>query len=139
MRTTAWPVSVVIALCWVLSLNACGDPQIILPQTLQIVTVAPPHGAIGIGVSVQVAVVFAHPLAPETDLGQVFGLSLFDSGVAVVTTNTLSDDRYSVTLTPAQPLTRATTYVIEIKAGLESSDNQVDPLPSAVRSSFTTS
>ena len=121
-----------------LTAPSCGDPHVVLPQTLQVVTIEPPHGAMGIDPAVQVAVVFSHPLPASTHLETYFTLALAATQVAVVTTPTLATDGYTVTLVPAQALEAATSYSITIAAGLSSSVADIAPLPTAIRSQFTT-
>lgn len=122
-----------------LGLAACGDPAVILPETLGIVAFAPSHGAVGIDPQVAAAVVFSHPLPADAPLDLHLRLERVAPVQELVVALSLSEDRYAVLLDPQDTLAPANSYRLWVGAGLAAEDPDVRPLPVDVAATFTTS
>ncbi|MBI5510884.1 MAG: Ig-like domain-containing protein [Deltaproteobacteria bacterium] len=142
-----WRMSVAVV---TLVLGAgCGQPEVVVPEVLSIVSVLPAHGSIDIGPSVEALVYFSAPVkdaaAAAADvsldcLGRapcetaaVQGCPGASATVAVTTTLEVNQ---VVHLKPDAALAADTCYVIAIGAGIEAATSDVGPLPIEVRSSF---
>ena len=121
-----------------LAVAGCGDPQLVLPETISIVAIEPNHGAVGIGVSVTAVVVLSHPLASELDLDKYFVLSRKSDAQELVTTLALSGDGHTVTIDPDADLELDTSYRITVTAKLRGADDDIKPLPVDVSADFDT-
>lgn len=118
--------------------GACGDAEVVLPETLAIVAIQPAHGAVGISVDVAPVVVFSQPLAADLDLDKYITLTQVSPPQERVVSLILSDDGYSVTLSLETALAPSTVYRISLAADLPAADDDIKPLPTTISSSFTT-
>ena len=82
-----------------------------------VVSLTPANGTISVSANIAPQILFSAPMDPLTcDFGSSNGiqLQLSSTGVAVPTTNTLSADGKTLTLTPAAPLTSGSNYRISV-------------------------
>ena len=82
-----------------------------------VISLTPSNGTINVSANVAPQIVFSAPMDPLTcDFGATNGIQLLvnSTSVPVTTTNTLSADGKTLTLTPAAPLTSGFTYRISV-------------------------
>lgn len=141
--------SVAFAFVCAAVLLGCGEPQLVVPDTLW-AEVLPPHGSEQIGPDVEPLVYFTHPVANANAVPESIGLScrgappcsqpdtdactqpdvevavLYDAAAQVATVN------------PEDSLQADTCYTLVISAGLEAAPDTVGALPTRIRSGFRT-
>lgn len=128
----------------------CGDPQIVVPQVLSVVTILPSQGSTDITPTVEGLIYFSHPLASPETLADHVSLNCLGappcsqpdatSCATQAAQVTLSYDStaFVVHVLPQAPLAASTCYQYVVGAGLTSSEKNVAPLPGEVDSSFQT-
>lgn len=145
-RMRMWSVGVAVATC----VAACGDPEIIVPDILLVITVLPAHGSADISVDVEALVYFSHAVADTT--GAAASLSVECLGDPPCATPTSPGNCPATTaatvvfepngqtahIVPDAALAGNTCYAVVIAQGIEASDAEVGPLPVDIRSSFYT-
>ena len=129
---------------------ACGDPTIVVPEVLGIVTVLPSHGATDIATDVQALVYFSSPLKDTTAAARELTMECLGTPPcsSPVTSGCPADPAVSAAVTfelnqvahiaPDATLWRNTCYGINVGAGIEAADKDVGPLPLEVHSAFET-
>jgi hypothetical protein len=129
---------------------ACGDPSIVVPEALSIVTVLPSHGATGIATDVDALVYFSSPLKDTTAAGHMLSIDCLGAppcnsptaSGCVGTTTVASTASFEINqvahVVPDAVLLKNTCYEINIGAGIEAADSNIGPLPVDVRSAFET-
>jgi hypothetical protein len=126
---------------------ACGEPEIVVPEVLSIVTVLPSHGAADVSPDVEALVYFSSPvknasaateeLAIEC-LGQAPCETADPADCADVVSTVTFEINQVAKIKPNVILATNTCYGITIGAGIEAADKNVGRLPLAIRSDFKT-
>ena len=126
------------ALC-ILSLTACGEAEIIVPETLRVVSTQPASGALNILPGEPITIVFSAPIIAEETPGDYFAVAQADNSIG--TKVSYSEDNKEVTIRPSGSGKFAldTMYEVSIKKGIKSSDPDIKPLPANVKFRFRTS
>jgi len=128
---------------------ACGDPEVIVPETLGIVTILPTHGAADVQNDVVSYVYFSHSVADASAAARAINLECLGGApctnpvtstcVAPSVTVAFEDAGNQVaSLTSSTALLDDTCYAIVVSAGIEAADSNVGPLPVDIRSAFKT-
>ncbi len=152
MRALASITSVtrVAAVTWAtLTLGSCGDPAVVVPETLAVVTILPTHGASDVVADVVPLVYFSQSVGDTAAAAAAVDLACLGAPpcssptaatcVAPLIAVTFEDARAQVaTITPSAPLLDDTCYAIVVGEGIEAQDSDIGPLPVEVRSSFKT-
>ncbi len=127
-----------LAALLIFGLSACGEAEIIVPETLRVVSTQPASGAIHILPTEPITVVFSAPIVAETTSGDFFAVNQADSSIG--TQISYSDDKRTVTIHPSESGKFAlnTMYEVTIKKGVASSDPDIKPLPADVKFRFRT-
>lgn len=112
-----WLLTVVAAS---LALGACGDPA--APAlTAHVVSVVPSGGTTGVDPNAPIVVTFSHPM--QSGMEQYAALHEGDvTGPEVPGTWAWSDDRTTLTFSPAQPLKWQTQYALHLGGGMRATD-----------------
>ena len=139
-----------VSVLMLVGVAACGEPEIVVPEVLSIVTVLPSHGATGVSTSVEALVYFSSAVKDATVateelevacLGRAPCADASGTGCAadptVATTVTFEINQVAK-LRPDVALTTNMCYGITISAGIEAADKNTGPLPVAIRSVFQT-
>ena len=125
----------VVASLLAFALSACGEAEIIVPETLRVVSTQPSNGAMNILPTEPVTIVFSAPINHEEVTGDFFAIKE-PSGVGITTH--YSDDNKTVTIKPSSSFSEDTMYIIQIKADISSSEENIKPLPAPVEFRFRT-
>ncbi|MEM6532434.1 MAG: Ig-like domain-containing protein [Myxococcota bacterium] len=127
----------------------CGDFEIVVPGTLSAV-IAPAHGSVEVSRDVEIFVAFSDPVsdadqALDDIVLQCLGAPPCQTPTASTCTaefpvaaGAFVDSNQTARLTPDSRLQANTCFVVTVQAGIESSDQDVGPVPTALRSSFQT-
>ena len=141
-----WSVGAAVATCVV----ACGDPEIVVPDVLSVVTVLPAHGSADISVDVEALVYFSHTVADSTAAAASLSIDCLGDPPCDVPTSpgscpattaatvVFEPNGQAAHINPDAPLVANTCYAIIIAQGIEASDPEVGPLPVDIRPSFFT-
>ena len=133
-----------------LGVGACGDPTIMVPGVLSVVTVLPSHGATGISPSVEALVYFSSAVKSPTAAAEQLELDCLGVppcgsanvatcvGNAFVSTTVTFEINQVAKLKPDLSLTTNMCYGITVGAGIEAADNNIGPLPIDIHSAFET-
>lgn len=138
-----------IAAVTTLGLLACGDPEIIAPETVAVVTILPTHGASDVEPDIIPLVYFSTPIGDTAGAAAAVKLTCLGAPpcssptaatcVTPVATVVFEDARSQVaTIRASAPLLDDTCYAIVVGSGIEAADADVGPLPVEIRSSFKT-
>ena len=114
----------------------CGEPYVILPETLSI-QIHPPHGSVDIDPDISILILTSHEISTDTDLLEYIHLEE-GSDTFVAAEIELMDDGKTAQLTPESSLYNDTDYALTIKEGFPAKDNNVSPFPTTLVSIFTT-
>jgi hypothetical protein len=129
---------------------ACGDPTIVVPEVLSVVTVLPSHGATGVGIDVQPLIYFSSPLKDTTAAARALSLDCLGTPpcASAAGQGCLADPVVASTVTfevnqvahivPDPALQGNVCYAINIAAGIDAADSDIGPLPLDIRSAFET-
>ena len=132
-----------------LSSMACGDPEVILPDVLRVVTILPGHGQVDVREDVEAYVYFSHPVADIDAASRAIDLECLgappctapvaDGCTQPVVSVSFDDGSAKVArIVPSEPLASDTCYVTVVSEGIEAADPDVGALPVEVRASFQT-
>lgn len=117
-----------------LALPACADP-VVASDYLAILNISPPHGAVNIGLDVQVMATFSAPL-DETTVNESTTWLEDDQEDVVPGSVTWDPDSYTIALVPDADLAPTATFTAVFTTALAS--GETGPLLAEVRSAFTT-
>lgn len=129
--------------------TACGDFEIVVPGTLSAV-IAPAHGSVEVGRDVEIFVAFSDPVSDADSALDDIILECLGAppcqtpNASACTTDrpvvegAFVDSNQTARLTPDTRLQPDTCYVVTVEAGIESSDQDIGPVPTALRASFQT-
>lgn len=105
----------------VLALSACAGDTTGPALTARVVSIVPAGGATGVDPNAPIVITFSH--AMRSGMEQYAALHEGDvTGTVVPGTWTWSDDRTTLTFTPAQPLKPQTLYTLHLGGGMRASD-----------------
>jgi len=132
------------------SLAACGEPEVVVPNVLQVVAILPNHGATDIGTAVEGRVYFSHQLKSAVAASTRVALTCLGTppcntpvqsgcgSVAEVPADISFEVDQVAHLAPADPLGVNLCYRLSVTAGIEAADADVGPLGVTVLSDFQT-
>ncbi|HET9386102.1 MAG TPA: Ig-like domain-containing protein [Gemmatimonadales bacterium] len=104
------------------ALAACGADPTSPALTTRVVSVVPAGGAIGVDPNAPIVVTFSHPM--QAGVEQYAAVHEGDvTGPVVSGTWAWSDDRLTLTFTPAQPLRAQTRYTLHLGGGMRATDH----------------
>ena len=132
---------------------SCGEPTLIIPDTMRVISVAPSHGSINVSVDVNAFVFLSHDPALADDAAAAVEMRCLgtpepergcNAPVAAGCPGTLRTSALfesggsSVRVIPDTALQADTCYVLTVSQGIEAAEANVGGLPATVRSAFQT-
>lgn len=145
---TAMSLRFLVALA-AMSAGACGEPEIVVPDVLTIVSIQPGHGTIDVAPETEGLVYFSHDVAEPALLDAKISIECLGTppcsapdgngcGPALPTTVLYPPEGRLARVTHVTPMSADTCYVLAVESGIASSEEQVGALPVTVRASFKT-
>ncbi len=122
-----------------LALSACGEAEIVVPETLRVVSTQPSNGAINILPGTPVTIAFSAPIAKEETPGKFFVITLGDTSIGSVVS--YNQNNSEVVIKPTEnggKFKLDTMYEVTINSAIPSQDGEIKPLPAAVKFRFRT-
>ncbi len=131
----------------------CGEPTILIPDTMRVIAVAPSHGTVNVSVDVNAFMFLSHEPQSPTDAAAAVTIRCLGTPdedracnaplalgcPAVQTASSVYESGGGfIRVAPSAPLQANTCYVVSITEGVEAADANVGPLPVTVRSAFQT-
>ncbi len=132
------------------SLGACGQPELIVPDIMSIVAILPSGGSVNISTDVQPAVYFSHPAADAEQVKSSLHLTCLGSppctaptadacgAAAVDAVQSYESANQLGRLAPASQLDSNMCYAFVIDKGVAAEDSAVGSLPVQIRAVFQT-